>query len=102
LILIGAGALLLVVVLVVLAIQGVQAPLNTTTAGDIPNPEVPRIAVNEAYQAAQSEGAVIVDVRSQAAYEISHIEGSISIPVEDLQSRMGELDPQDWIITYCT
>jgi rhodanese-related sulfurtransferase len=45
---------------------------------------------------------VFVDVRSQASYDLGHIPGSLSIPLDQLPGRLGELNQNDWIITYCT
>jgi predicted sulfurtransferase len=61
-----------------------------------------RVTPDETRAAVRDSGAVILDVRSQTAYNTSHAEGAINIPLEDLPGRMNELDPQQWIITYCT
>jgi len=65
-------------------------------------PEVARISLEEAKTAFDNQGAVFLDVRSKGSYDQSHIAGAVSIPLSELQSRLGELDPQQWIITYCT
>lgn len=66
--------------------------------------QVPRVSVDVALAALQSGAAVIVDVRSTQNYDISHIEGAISIPLEEVEANPNGLDlPKDqWIITYCT
>jgi 3-mercaptopyruvate sulfurtransferase SseA len=64
--------------------------------------EVPRVTLEEAKTAFDSGAAVFVDVRSAASYEASHIPGALSIPLGELESRINELDPDQWIITYCT
>ncbi len=64
--------------------------------------EVPRISLEEAKAAFDDGAAVFVDVRSEAAYAEGHIPGALSIPLAELESRLGELDPAQWIITYCT
>jgi rhodanese-related sulfurtransferase len=33
---------------------------------------------------------------------MSHIPGSLSIPLAEIETRLSELDPNQWIITYCT
>ena len=45
---------------------------------------------------------MFVDVRDIASYQQSHIPGALSIPLDELASRKNELNPNDWIITYCT
>ncbi|MEW6239310.1 MAG: rhodanese-like domain-containing protein [Chloroflexota bacterium] len=64
--------------------------------------EAPRISLDEARAAFDSGAAVFVDVRSEAAYAEGHIPGALSIPLAELESRLDELDPAQWIITYCT
>lgn len=65
-------------------------------------PEVPRISVGDAKAAYDLGEAVFVDVRDTESYAQSHIKGAISIPLQDLPERINELDPNTWIITYCT
>ncbi len=44
---------------------------------------------------------VILDVRTVAEYEAEHIEGTVNIPVEELESRTSELDTDTEILVYC-
>jgi len=64
--------------------------------------EVPRVTPEEAIAAYNSGAAVFVDVRGTDQYSQSHIAGALSIPLTEIEARIGELDPNDWIITYCT
>lgn len=66
--------------------------------------DVPRVTVEEAKAAFDEGTAVIVDVRSQAAYEASHVDGALSIPLNEFETNIAGVDlPKDqWIITYCT
>ena len=65
--------------------------------------EIPRVTVEEAVAAYHTRAAVFVDVRSPTQYARSHIAGALSVPLDELiDGRTGELDPNDWIITYCT
>jgi 3-mercaptopyruvate sulfurtransferase SseA len=61
---------------------------------------VPRISVSDAMAAYELDQAVFVDVRDADSYAQGHIREAISIPLQDLPQRIGELDPEDWIITY--
>ena len=66
--------------------------------------DVPRVSVEDAKAAFDSGEAIIVDVRSQAAYEASHVAGALSIPLNEFEMNSASVDlPKDqWIITYCT
>ena len=81
-------------------------PVFTQSQGGIPQTEdaVPRVTVEQAKAAVDSGAAVIVDVRSQEAYETSHIAGALFIPLEDFENDITslELGKEQWIITYCT
>lgn len=65
-------------------------------------PEIERVSLEEAKAALDSGTALFVDVRGADAYAMSHIPGSVSIPLAEVESRRSELDPNQWIITYCT
>ena len=57
----------------------------------------------EAAKAAYDEGAALfLDVRSSDAFASNHIPGAKSIPLLGLEGHLDELDPSQWIITYCT
>ena len=43
----------------------------------------------------------LLDVREPYEYELCHIPGSRLIPLEELEKRVGELDPADEIVVYC-
>jgi 3-mercaptopyruvate sulfurtransferase SseA len=65
---------------------------------------VPRVEVEQAKAAFDSGAAIIVDVRSQLAYESSHIPGAINIQLGEFETNITgiKLDKDQWIITYCT
>ncbi len=64
--------------------------------------QVPRVTVDEAYEAVMNGEAVLHDTRSEAEFEASHAVGAVNIPITELSERLGELDPDTWYITYCT
>ncbi len=43
----------------------------------------------------------IIDVRTPQEFALGHIPGAINIPVDDLRSRIGELDSERPILVYC-
>ena len=45
--------------------------------------------------------AIVVDVRPAPEYQQGHIAGARSIPVEQLEARLRELDPAQEIVAYC-
>lgn len=67
-----------------------------------PEPEIPRVNLAESKAAFDNGTAIFVDVRTASFYATSHIPGALSIPLADIEGRINELDPNQWIITYCT
>jgi hypothetical protein len=80
--------------------QGYPAPPAFAT--EDPFLEVPRVTLEEAKAAFDSGSAVFVDTRFADDYAIAHIPGALSIPADEIESRLSEVDPDQWIITYCT
>jgi 3-mercaptopyruvate sulfurtransferase SseA len=78
-----------------------QSPQN-----DVPLSEasVLRVSIEETRIALAAGAAIIVDVRSPSAYELSHIPGAINIPLGEIETNPTglDLDKDQWIITYCT
>ena len=71
---------------------------------DVQDP-VTAIEVNAAQEfVAQHETAVILDVRTSAEYEMSHITGAVNINVQDdsFENRVDALDPDKTYIVHCT
>ena len=55
----------------------------------------------EARQLVQA-GARLVDVRTPGEFSAGHIPGAINIPVQQLETRMSELQPKDAaVVVYC-
>ena len=73
---------------------------------DLPATEadVPRVTAGDAKAAFDEGKAIIVDVRSQAAYDSGHVVEAFHIPLQEFESNAARIDlPKDqWIITYCT
>ncbi len=65
-------------------------------------PEISRVSLADSKAALDSGKAVFVDVRDASAFAESHIPGALSIPLAELETRLNELDPSQWIVTYCT
>ena len=97
------GGLLLIVAAFLLATQNAPAaPTLVAPFEEETYPEIPRVSLEDAKAALDASSAIIVDVRSAEAYQGSHIAGAINIPLAEIETRLGELDKAQWIITYCT
>jgi 3-mercaptopyruvate sulfurtransferase SseA len=103
-IMISAGALLLIGS--ALWFVGFKDKTGSASASSqdirIPHPEVPRISVDDAKAAFDLGTAVFIDTRGEPYYSEGHIPGALSISVDELPDRLDELDPANWVITYCT
>jgi|SRR5581483_10269097 len=98
------GGLLLIVAAFILANNQISAPAPTPAISheEETYPDIPRVTLEEARTAFDSGSAIFVDGRSAEAYQGNHIAGAVNIPLGELEERLGELDPNQWIITYCT
>ena len=97
-VLMAGGVLLLLAGLTWLVLNQQSTPLITPTPALVE--QVERVSLEDAKAAFDTGKAVFLDVRSESSYTASHIPTAISIPINDLPTRMGELDPASWIIPY--
>jgi hypothetical protein len=100
------GGILLVVASVLLFQNQVSQPTSQAPVSsgheEETYPDIERVSLEDAKAALDAGAAVFVDVRGNEAYAAAHVAGSISLPLGEIESRLGELDPNQWIITYCT
>ena len=74
---------------------------GTKTAGSTEIISSRSISVQEARDIlGKGNTAIFVDVRSQAKYDTGHIEGAMSIPIDDLLARLEEIPVGNRIIVY--
>jgi rhodanese-related sulfurtransferase/predicted transcriptional regulator len=59
------------------------------------------VSMEELLQKINNQEVVVLDVRPDEEYERGHIHRAISIPIEELSERMGELSRETEIIAYC-
>jgi 3-mercaptopyruvate sulfurtransferase SseA len=95
----GAGAFFLVAAVALLSWGPGSAPVPTVTLSPA---DVPRVSLDEAKAAFDAGEAVFLDVRHPDDFAASHIPGALSMPLSELETRLDELEPGDWVITYCT
>lgn len=46
-------------------------------------------------------GAIIVDVRTKSEFQVGHIQGSINIPLDSINSKIEELKKKNKIVITC-
>lgn len=79
--------------LLVVAVVLVAAYFMFMKGGDISSAEARQLVHG---------GARLVDVRTPAEFTAGHIPGAINIPVQQLDTRMGELEPREAaVVVYC-
>lgn len=96
----GGGIALIAAALLLFNQNNNTAP--AALAEEIPYPEIARVSLDEAKSALENGTAVLLDVRSAEAYAAQHIADAINIPTAEIPTRISELDPNAWIIPYCT
>ena len=55
----------------------------------------------EEYLALDPNGHTLIDVRFEAEYKESHLDGALNIPLEQLRGRLAELDRDKPVVVYC-
>jgi rhodanese-related sulfurtransferase len=55
----------------------------------------------EDLQALKAAGAQIVDVRTPGEFGLGHLSGSVNIPLDQFQARLGEIDPARAVLLCC-
>ena len=102
------GGFLLILAAVLFAINNgpnpdsSQPPAAVSDHEEETYPEIQLVSLEDAKTALDTNTAVFVDVPDAISYAASHVPGALSIPLADLDNRLGELNTADWIITYCT
>jgi hypothetical protein len=72
-------------------ISAAQAPLESARL----------ITREEAIKLIKAKKAIFVDVRGKDQYDQGHIKEAINIPLGDILTRVREIPPKTFIITYC-
>ncbi len=108
-IMISVGVIILIGVAVWALLNTVLIPSAITSTTDSsltptidPLSLIPRVSLADAKQAYDQHTAFFLDVRDADSFAAGHVIGAKNIPLSDLQSNSTTLDPNQWIITYCT
>ena len=68
----------------------------------VPEDSIPRISIDELKQKINSgDSILIVDTRHREEYEVDHIEGAVSAPLDDIISGKWQPPPDKELILYC-
>ncbi|RBP88685.1 ArsR family transcriptional regulator [Cytobacillus firmus] len=59
------------------------------------------LTMDEVYEKMSNGNITLIDLRPKDEYEAAHIEGAVSIPMEDLDSYLQELPREKEVIAYC-
>ena len=91
------GRLWLVLSIVILALSACQGAAPRTLD------DVPRIAPSVLKEQLDSgEDILVVDTRPLASYQERHIPGAISVPYDQVSSRLDDFPKGEKIVFYCT
>jgi len=72
----------------------IQLTSTTISYGDV--------TVEEAKSLIESDSSLIIlDVRTREEYDSGHIEGTILIPVSELEDRLDEISKEEELLIYC-
>jgi DNA-binding transcriptional ArsR family regulator len=63
--------------------------------------EVDHVDREELLERLRKGDVVLVDVRPPEEFAAGHIEGALSIPLDELERRLGELPPDLEVVAYC-
>ncbi len=63
--------------------------------------ELEAVTVRELRRRLHEGGAVVVDVRPEKEYRAGHIPGALSIPIDELESRLREIPRKRDVVAYC-
>jgi predicted sulfurtransferase len=99
------ASLLLALVLISVgapAQQSGSVAMSRPAQNQVPGDGARRITPAEVRAALDNGEAIMVDVRSEAAYGEGHVKGARLIPISELTSRISELPRDKMIITYCS
>jgi rhodanese-related sulfurtransferase/DNA-binding transcriptional ArsR family regulator len=60
-----------------------------------------KISISELQEQLGRDEVMLLDVRPEVEFQAGHLPGALSIPLDELEQRLGELLPGKLIVTYC-
>ncbi len=76
-------------------------PAEPGAAVEVSAPAVFSVVRGEQAKDLVAKGAKLLDVRTPGEFASGHIDGAVNIPVQELQTRLGELDKVQPVVVYC-
>jgi DNA-binding transcriptional ArsR family regulator/rhodanese-related sulfurtransferase len=67
--------------------------------GDVEGAE--SVGLDELLERSRAGEVVIIDVRPRVEFDAGHLRGALSIPLDELSTRLGELDRDTAVVAYC-
>lgn len=78
------------------------SPIAAAPAPKPPADGIRRVTVFELKNLLANNQALVIDVRNEESYKLSHIKGSKLIPEAEVGKRSNELPNDKVIVTYCS
>ena len=75
---------------------------QTPLASQNPSDNAPRITAEELHELWEKGKVLVIDTRTEPAYQEGHIKGAILIPAGEILAKVDELPRDKKIVTYCT
>ena len=60
-----------------------------------------RISIDNLQERMNRDEVVLLDVRPEIEFQAGHLPGAVSMPLDELEQRLGELPPGKLIVAYC-
>lgn len=83
-------------------VQATLLPIAAVPVADFTAKDVQRITLADAKSLLDNGRAVLIDARSEKAYNHKHAAGAISLPEDAVAARASELPTDKALIFYCT
>lgn len=79
-----------------------NSPLTPAPAPSAPSDGIRRVTVAELKDLIAKDGAMVIDVRNQASFNMGHITGARLIPEAEVANHVDELPKNKLVVTYCS
>jgi 3-mercaptopyruvate sulfurtransferase SseA len=79
-----------------------NSPLAPAPTPSAPSDGIRRVTVAELKDLMAKDGAMVIDVRNQASFNMGHITGARLIPEAEVANHVDELPKNKLVVTYCS